>query len=623
MRHSSSAGAYRPVEVAVKETTATGWVCLPDQIDPAGRAMPELLPSVAGEPVFPGRGPPGGLGGLGGSGPRLPGSVPRVWNIPARNPGFTGREGLLAELRERLLAGEAAVVQALYGMGGVGKTQLAAEYAHRFAGAYNLAWWINSEQAGLIGDQFAALGIALGCVPAGASVEAVRVAVLAELRERGRWLLVFDNAENPANVTPWLPGGSGHVLITSRERGWTEIAAPVEVDVLARPESVAILQARVTGLSESDADRLAAQLGDLPLAIAQAAGFMAETGMAAAQYLSLLRTRAGQVLAQGTPRSYPRSLAAATQLITDRLAAEDPAAAELAGLCAFLAPEPIPEELITGAAGELPGQLAARVADPLAWRQTLADLARQSLARIDHRGLQMHKLTQVILRDRLTPGQAAATPARAEAILAASDPGDPADPATWPQWARLMPHLLAVGLAATHSPGLPELACNASRYLIARGDTPTAHDLASTLRQQWGDRFGDDHEHVLAIAHYLGWALRVMGRYAEARDLHRETLDRRRRVLGDDHPETLRSAHHLVNDLRALGEAQAARELAQDTLDRRRRVLGDDHPETLFSGNNLAASLRALGKVQAARDLDQDTLDRKRRILGEDTTPPP
>ena len=281
-------------------------------------------------------------------------------------------------------------------------------------------------------------------------------------------------------------------------------------------------------------------------------------------------------------------------------------------------PEPIPEELITGAAGELPGQLAARVADPLAWRQTLAHLARQSLARIDHRGLQMHKLTQVILRDRLTPGQAAATHARAEAILAASDPGDPANPATWPQWARLMPHLLAIGLAATHSPGLPELACNACKYLIARGDTPTAHDLASTLRERWRDRFGDDHEHVLAIAHYLGWALRVMGRYAEARDLHRETLDRRRRVLGEDHHETLRSAHHLVNDLRALGEAQAARELAQDTLDRRRRVLGEDHPETLFSGNNLAASLRALGKVQAARDLDQDTLDRKRRILGED-----
>ena len=92
------------------------------------------------------------------AGPLPPDSVLRVWNIPARNPGFTGRDGLLAAVRERLLAGDAAVVQALQGMGGVGKTQLAIEYAHRFAGSYDLAWWIDAEQAGLIGDQFAALG---------------------------------------------------------------------------------------------------------------------------------------------------------------------------------------------------------------------------------------------------------------------------------------------------------------------------------------------------------------------------------------------------------------------------------------------------------------------------------
>ena len=137
----------------------------------------------------------------------------------------------------------------------------------------------------------------------------VRSAVLAELRARGRWLLVFDDAEDPAEVAAWLPGGSGHVLITSREAGWAELAAPVEVDVLARCESVAILQSRVTGLCGADADELASELGDLPLAIAQAAGFMAETGMAADQYLGLLRTRAGQLLAQGVPGSYPRSLA--------------------------------------------------------------------------------------------------------------------------------------------------------------------------------------------------------------------------------------------------------------------------------------------------------------------------
>src|SRR4029077_16589692 len=114
------------------------------------------------------------------------GARPRVWNVPARNPGFTGRDDLLAAVRERLLAGDRAVVQALHGMGGVGKTQLAAEYAHRFAGAYDLAWWINSEEGRLIGDQVAALGLALGCVQAGTGTEAMRAAVLGDLRQRGR-----------------------------------------------------------------------------------------------------------------------------------------------------------------------------------------------------------------------------------------------------------------------------------------------------------------------------------------------------------------------------------------------------------------------------------------------------
>jgi tetratricopeptide (TPR) repeat protein len=541
-----------------------------------------------------------------------------VWNIPARNLAFTGRDVLLEAVRERLEAGDKAVVQALQGMGGVGKTQLAIEYAHRFADSYDLAWWVNSEQAGLIGDQFAALGMALGCVQAGAATDTVRAAVLAELHGRDRWLLVFDNAEKPADITGWLPGGNGHVLITSRGRNWAEIAAPVEVDVLARAESAMILQSRVTELSDADADRLADQLGDLPLAIAQAAGFMAETGRPAVQYLDLLRTRAGELMARSAPGSYPQSLAAATQLIADRLAEDDSAAAQLAGLCAYLAPEPIPEDLFTSAVGELPAELVARVADPLAWGETLAHLARQSPARIDQRGLVMHRLTQAILRDRLSAEQAAATRERAEAILAASDPGDPANPVNWPRLAALMPHLLVADLAATGNVVLRWMACNACFYLLARADTQAGYDLASDLRQQWRERLGDDDDNTRAVVNYLAWALRDMGRYAEARDLDRDTLERDRRLMGSDHPDTLTSASDLASDLRELGEVRAARDLDQDTLDRARRFMGEDHPHTLRTAGNLATDLRLLGEVQAARDLDQDTLDRIRRVLGED-----
>jgi hypothetical protein len=584
-----------------------------------------LLEAVAGpqrpdhQPGFPDRGNRGGVSVAGGSGPRLPDSMPQVWNIPARNPGFTGRDGLLVAVREQLQAGGRAVVQALQGMGGVGKTQLAAEYAHQFAGTYDLAWWIESEQAGLIGEQFAALAAELGCVQPDASAEVVRSAVLRELRARGPWLLVFDNAENPADIRPWLPGGSGHVLITSREHGWAEIAVPVEVDVLARPESVAILQNRVGGLGMAAADRLAAQLGDLPLAITQAAEFMAETGLSAAQYLDLLEARAGQILAQAAPTSYARSLAAVTQLIADRLAHEDPAAAELASLCAFLAPEPIPEDLFTRAPDALPVALAARTADPLAWRQTLAHMTRRSLARIDQRGLQFHRLTQAILRDRLTPAQATVIRACSEAILTASHPGrGPYETVAWPAWARLIPHLLAADLEATANSSLRRLTCGASAYLVVRGDARTAYDLTTRVYQPWRHRLGADHPHTCSIGNYLAWALRHMGRYAEARELDQDILVRRRRVLGEDHRDTLTSATHLALDLHRMGEVQAARDLDEDTLARKYRILGDDHHDTWTSIGNLAQDLLALGETQAAHDLDQDLLSRCRGLLGED-----
>jgi len=223
------------------------------------QAQRALLDAVAG-PRRPGRKPdfPGpGAAAPGGPRPQLPGTVPQVWNVPSRNPGFTGRDGLLVALREALLSGDGAVVQALHGMGGVGKTQLVAEYAHQFASAYHLVWWVNAEDAGLIGDQFAVLASELGWAGAGAGTEAIRSAVLRELRVRGQGLLVFDNATSPEEVLPWLPGGSGHVLITSRAPGWAEVAMPVEIDVLARTESMALLVSRVPGLHETDADRLA------------------------------------------------------------------------------------------------------------------------------------------------------------------------------------------------------------------------------------------------------------------------------------------------------------------------------------------------------------------------------
>jgi hypothetical protein len=589
-----------------------------------------LLEAVRGtglpgeQPAFPGPtrarpGAAGQMGSLAGSGPRLPGTLPQVWNGPARNLGFTGRDMPLVKLRERLLGGDRAVVQALHGMGGVGKTQLAAEYAHRFASGYDIVWWIISEQAGRIAGQIAALAARLRCAEPDTPVVSAAEAAIAELRARGRWLLVFDNAGTPADLAPWLPGGStGHVLITTRTGGWSEVAAaPVEIDVFARAESVAVLRERVPGMQEADADRLAQELGDLPLAVAQAASYLADSGMPAAEYQELVQTRAVEILSQGLVMSYPGSLVGATQLTIERLARDHAGAAALAEIGAFLAPEPVPLSLFTTSVDQLPGPLAA-AADVLAWRKLVATLSRSSLVRVGQDAMQMHRLTQAILRDRLTRGQGAAVRELVGKVLAASNPGYTDDPVSWPSWARLLPHILAIGPEESSNPDVRSLACRAAWYLLMRGDTRGGHDLAERLHQHWKQQLGSDDADTLWAANCLGASLRQLGRLAEARRLDEDTLARCRRTLGQDHPSTLNTASNLAADFSELGNHQGARELNEDILNRRRRVLGEDHPGTLNSASNLARDLSGLGDHQAAGELETDLLARRRRVLGED-----
>jgi TIR domain-containing protein/tetratricopeptide repeat protein len=549
--------------------------------------------------------------------PGFVGVLPGVWRVPPRNPRFTGRDGMLTELRRRLRAGEGTlVVQALYGLGGVGKTQLALEYAHRFAADYDLVWWLDAEQPALIPDQLAALAARLD-LPAGPTATAAVERLLAELRGRDRWLLVFDNAERPADIASFRPGGAGHVLITSRSPGWGALGGRLEVDVLDRGETIGLLRARIPDLSEELADKLAAELGDLPLAAAQAAGYLEQTDLPPADYLRRFRARRETLLARGDVVGYSGRIDTAWALSLDRLRGEDPAGVQLLELAAFLAPEPIPLSLVSHA-DPLDEPLRSTAADPDALADTVGALVGYSLARRHPDGFQVHRLVQAVIRHQLSPDRQQATAERVVALLVAASPGSPEDPASRAGYAQLAPHVLATAPLGDHSPAGRRLILDTIRYLQVNGDSSGSRAVVEPLLDRWRAILGPDDPDTLTAAGILTIARFTMGEAEQARTLGEDTLQRCRRVLGPDHPTTLRAAATLIGARFMVGQAEPARTLGEDTLQRSRRVLGPDHPTTLMAGGALTLALARLGEAEPARALGQDTLERCRRVLGPD-----
>ncbi|WP_431989277.1 FxSxx-COOH system tetratricopeptide repeat protein [Streptomyces albogriseolus] len=551
---------------------------------------------------------------------------PRIWgNLPPRNQNFTGRSELLDLLGQRLREGTTTVLpEAIHGMGGVGKTQLAIEYAYLHQAEYDIVWWIPSERPGQIGQSLVELAKRLGLVTtseANIAGPAVREA-LREGRPYSRWLLIFDNADSPEQVRPYFPtGGTGTILVTSRNRRWGLVGGSLEVDVFTREESKQLLRGSGPELADEEAEALAEALGDLPLALVQAAAWRAETGMPASEYLRLFESKRNELLETAPPPDYQLPVAAAWNVSLDHLETRSPAALRLLQLCSYFAPDPISRQILSG-----PGyttifpELDAALNDPMKLARAIREINRYSLARIDHRtnSIEMHRLVQHVLINRMSPEEQNRMREGAHALMAAADPRTPTDPESWPRYAELYTHVIASGGVTSEQPWMRQLVMNIAKYLYYWGDHDVSLDFSETAWNTWVERFGEEDVQTLLMGRWLVFVYLMVGRHTDASTLVEHIRSVHERVSAPDSEEALDAAQMEAAVRRAQGRFLEGAELDRLVHDRAHRAFGDDDPASLNMAHNLGVSLRLTGQFQEALQLDRKTWHLKLRLFGRD-----
>jgi len=550
-------------------------------------------------------------------------------NLPLVTLGtlFKGRDEFLDDLRARLGApdGRAAAIirrQALHGLGGVGKTRAAVEYAWRNAGDYTALLFISAPSPGELHANLANLVGVLGMKVDGGPVDQQAQEVLHWLDAHPGWLLIVDNVDTDlaAREVERLLAKlrAGHVLITSRIANWSAGVEPLELHVLPPDAATAFLLERTPHRRKlaDDAARaavIARELDGLALALDQAGAYIDKLRLSFAEYLARWEATRPEVLGWHELRlmQYPASVAITWETTFAQLTTPE---RRLLEVLSWLAPEPIPLFLFEAA------PLAEAIADS---REALAGLAAYSLAQIDTTGdaVRVHRLVQEISRRR---GEATAPRAGLRTALAVVDgaaKGDPRDVRTWPIWSALAPHAAAVARHADRAgPATPtaRLMNDTALYLRTRCQFQEAEPLHRRALAVYERGDGPDHPHVATALNNLAELLRAINRLAEAEPLYRRALAITERSYGPDHPDVARDLNNLALPLAATNRLTEAEPLFRRALAIDERSYGPDHPHVATALNNLALLLGATNRLAEAEPLYRRALAIFERSCGPD-----
>jgi tetratricopeptide (TPR) repeat protein len=536
-----------------------------------------------------------------------------IWQVPyKRNLVFTGRHDVLDTLAQAFAvkhADTSAQPQAISGLGGIGKTQMAIEYAYRFAQRYHDVFWVSAATQESLISGYAGLAGPLNLREKDASDQNVLIqAVRNWLQNHTNWLLILDNVEDLSQIEPLLPPSpGGHILITTRSQLTGRFAQRTDINPLPNKEGALLLLRYAGRLSEQRplqevadqdialAQQISEELGGLPLALSQAGAYIDETACSLSSYYQQYQKRRAALL-QWRGRYahvHPEAVATTWSLSFEKVESDNPIAAKLLRFCAFLAPDAIPEELLIQALKGL--DLEAE-----SWQIDEAMVVLRSYSLIQRnaqkKSVWIHRLVQAVLRDAMNEQEQLRWITLVVSAVNALFPE--VEFHTWQQCAVYLPQAQICATWITQKnlllPEGASLLHKAGMYLMDRAQYSEAQPLYELSLHISEQTVGPEHPDTASTLHELARLAQAQGNYAQAQPLYERALRIYEQSLGSEHPNTATT----LNEMARLAQAQGNYAQAQPLYERALRIyeqsLGPGHPATKITQESYDSLLEIL-----------------------------
>jgi len=565
------------------------------------------------------------------------GSTTRVQNLPSpRNPYFTGREEILDRLHASFLDPQSKAVslsQAIKGLGGIGKTQIALEYAHRCYEYDNQTiLWINAETDASITTSYTEIAQMLRLPEKSAKETDVIVkAVMEWMQASGNWLAVYDNVEDPVVVGEFVPSvPRGRFLFTTRKSTLGSLAASLEITTMDKSEALKFLLKRAciqkpNDEQEAKSKDICEKLGYLPLAINQAGAYLEKTGCTLAEYLEALDGKGLELLRNEKYKDdkYQHTVATVWETSMEKVRADSPEAEDLLKLFSFFAPDDIPLDMVKAGKESFHETLKATVEDVDAYNQAVGALKQYSLvsrSREDN-SISLHRLVQAVVRDGMDQAEKLKWLACGTSCLNRSL-HSVKDIKNWPVYERMVPHVAALKRLADEtgfeSEGYGRLLHQAGYYLKQRARYSEAESMYKRALEIGKKTLGPNHSDVATHLNNLAGLYRAQGKYGEAEPMRKRALKIDEKVYGPDHPEVATDLNNLALLYQNQGRYDEAELMYKRALEIGEKTLGPDHPKVAIRLNNLAELYRAQGKYGEAEPMFKRALEIREEVLGSD-----